>query len=251
MIKDEKIKASHAALSDYNFVVMKKMVVYTAITSGYDVLKDPPPHWRATADFVAFLSTEFANTQWVYRPIYKRFRDPCRNAKIHKILAHKYFPQAEYSLWIDGTISIISPLPLNEWVERYLKNHDLAVFRHWHRNCAYEEAKKCMLGQLDDPQIIERQMQKYFDNGYPRANGLAECSVLLRRHTSRIKRFNEKWWDEIRQHSRRDQLSFNYVADRLGVTYFELPGYLPYKGITGGNNHFQKSRHDAPHSKPQ
>jgi hypothetical protein len=39
-----------------------------------------------------------------------------------------------------------------------------------------------------------------------------------------MKRFDEVWWDEISRHSRRDQLSFNYVAWKLGFEYSTLPG---------------------------
>jgi len=229
-----------------------RIVVYTAITQGYDTLKEPPPTWRRAANFVAFMEDPgSAATTWEFRPICREFGDPCRNAKIHKILSHEYFPEADYSLWIDGTINILSTLPLAEWPEQYLKNHDLAVFKHCAQNCAYKEAKLCMMGHLDDPVVIERQMQRYFEQGYPMNNGLAECSVLFRRHTPQIKKLNECWWEEIRNHSRRDQLSFNFVAYQLGVTYFQLPGQLKFKGRAGGNPHFQKSRHTAHHSQPR
>jgi hypothetical protein len=50
--------------------------------------------------------------------------------------------------------------------------------------------------------------------------------VLLRRHTEAIRAFNEAWWDEIQRGSRRDQLSFAYVARRCGLTWRHFPGSL-------------------------
>ncbi len=219
---------------------MSKFVVYTAVTPGYDRLKPPPELWLKEAEFVAFLDEPTTVPGWQSRPIYRRFRDPCRNAKIHKLLPHKYFPEAEYSLWIDGTIGIKSPLPLRRWPQTYLRHHDLALFKHRLRNCVYQEAHACLALGLDDPKKIHRQIQRYFDEGYPVENGLAECMVLFRRHTRAMQRFDEAWYDAIKTGSRRDQLSFNYVAHQLGFQYNYLPGKI------WDNPHFTRGRHLAP-----
>lgn len=223
---------------------MGNLVVYTAITEGYDQLKDPPAHWQAAADFVAFLGAPTASQIWRFRPIYQRFRDPCRNAKVHKILAHKYFPAAEFSLWVDGSVGIKSDLPINHWPEEFLSQHDMAVFRHRERQCLYAEAAVCLQRGLDSSSVIHRQMNRYFREGYPPNNGLAECTVIFRRHTKKIRQFNERWYREILNGSRRDQLSFDYVAHQLGVKYRHLPGLI------SRNPHFQNATHTAPRWKP-
>lgn len=219
---------------------MGKFIVYTAISKGYDTLKPPPALWRDDATFIAFLEDSQSANGWEKQPIYRRFRDPCRNAKIHKILSHRYFPNAEYSLWIDGSIEVKSAIPLNRWADEYLGNHDLAVFKHCMRDCLYEEGAACMQWGFDSSDVINRQMQKYHNEGYPPNNGLAECTVLFRRHTRQIRRFNETWYAEIQAHSRRDQLSFNYVAHRLGVKYNLLPGNVT------NNPHFTQIKHALP-----
>jgi hypothetical protein len=203
---------------------MKDFVVYTAITRGYDDLARPLDLWREEADFVAFMETPAATPGWEIRPIYRRFRDPCRNAKIHKILAHRYFPKAKYSLWMDGSMVACSPLPLSIWVKQYLSGRDLAVFRHRCRNCIYQEAARCLTGGLDASTVIARQMRRYRRAGYPVHNGLAECTVLFRRHTKEMNRLNEAWYREVHAYSKRDQLSFNFVAHQLGFRYALLPG---------------------------
>jgi hypothetical protein len=223
---------------------MKDFVIYTAITNGYDVLKATPESWRGMADFVAFLDEPQAARGWEVRPINRRFRDPCRNAKTHKVMPHKYFKRAKYSLWIDGSIRIVSRLPLAEWPQRYLRDCDLAVFKHPRLDCAYKEGATCMRLGLDATDRIDRQMQKYFDEGYPHDNGLAECTVIFRRHTVRCNRFNEAWYAEIKAHSRRDQLSFNYVAHKLNFKFSHMPGFVSH------NEHFKIFPHAAPRSVP-
>jgi hypothetical protein len=222
-----------------------KIVVYTAISQGYDVLKPAWPLWKARADFVAFLDAPQPAPGWEIRPLHQEFKDPCRNAKIHKLLPHLYFPDADYSLWIDGSIETKSTLPIGRWADEYLREHDLALFKHPSRNCVYEEAMACLKGRSDDTAIIERQMQKYCDEGYPFDNGSAECTVLFRRHTKKTAKFNEAWWTEIKAHSRRDQLSFAYAAHKLGFKYTYLPGLI------FNNPHFRRGWHTAKRSTPE
>ncbi len=223
---------------------MKPFVVYTAITRGYDLLKSPPRHWLGRADFVAFLDEPQSGLGWDYRPIYRRFRDPCRNAKIHKILPHRFFPTAEYSLWVDGSLQITSRVSIAQLVRRFLGRHDLAVNRHRCRTCLFQEGAYCLHLKRDVPAVIHRQMQRYFNEGYPANNGLAECTVILRRHTPRIARFNESWYREIQAYSRRDQLSFNYAAHKLGLKYGHFPGRLD------NSRHFAWQPHAGPRSQP-
>ena len=75
-------------------------------------------------------------------------------------------------------------------------------------------------------------------DGYPANAGLSECCVLLRRHTDAIKDFNEAWWEEIRRGSRRDQLSFDYVARRCGLKYRYFPG-----SVEQPNSLFRRDHH--------
>jgi len=219
---------------------MKDFVVYTAISNGYDSLKCPPKLWMPDADFVAFLDKPQDAPGWNLQPLYRRFHDPCRNAKIHKLLPHRYFPDAHYSLWIDGSVEIVSLLPLALWPDKYLRRHDLVVFKHRSRRCAYDEAAVCLDGNRDSSAVINRQMNKYCSEGYPPRNGLAECTVLFRRHTSKIERFNEAWYAEIKAYSRRDQLSFNYTARKVGLKFNYFPGNML------NNPHFNWLPHIAP-----
>jgi hypothetical protein len=215
----------------------KDIVVYTAIGAGYDSLKPVPAGWLGEVEFVAFLDSPRTAPGWDVRPLHAEFDDPCRNAKIHKILPDKYFPEARYSLWIDGSIVIKSPIPARQLFEEQLKDHDLALFRHRRRRCVYDEAAICLERAKDAAHLIERQIAKYRTEGYPAQNGLAECCVLLRRHTEQIRLFGEAWYEEIRTQSRRDQLSFNYVCRKLGLTYKELPGLI------SRNDHFVREPH--------
>jgi len=216
---------------------MSRSIVYTAIAGGYDTLKCAPESWLNEVGFVAFLNAPQPSAGWEMRSLYQRFSDPCRNAKIHKVLSHRYFPDAEYSLWVDGSVTIEPTRTFTALIGEYLGSCDLAVFRHRFRRCIYQEGAWCLANRMDSSSKIRRQMQRYYDEQYPLNNGLAHCLLLFRRHTNKIKRFNELWYHEIKNHSRRDQLSFNYAAHQLGVKIHYLPGSI------SDNPHFKLSPH--------
>jgi hypothetical protein len=54
-----------------------------------------------------------------------------------------------------------------------------------------------------------------------------------------MEQFNEAWYAEIRRHSRRDQLSFDYMAQKLGLKYNVFPGTLI------SNPYFERHPHNA------
>ncbi len=202
------------------------IVVFTAITREYDNLKEQPRAATEGADFVAFLDVPRESATWQVRPVHTEFRDPCRNAKIHKVLPHVYFPDARYSLWIDGSVTIRFTHTIQRLTELYLADCDLMVFRHRTRTCIYQEAAVCLHRHLDDPAVVWNQISRYSREGYPPNLGLAECTVVLRRHTAAVNAFNEAWWEEITQSSRRDQLSFPYVARKTRLRYGMFPQTL-------------------------
>jgi hypothetical protein len=215
-------------------------VVYTAITAGYDALKEQPHAAVNGADFVAFLDQPCESETWRSYPIHRGFADPTRNAKIHKILSHRYLPTAEYTLWIDGSVTIAAARSLQHLIDACLAECDLAVFSHRYRTCVYQEASVCLERRLDAPEVIWQQICRYTADGFPANAGLGECSVILRRQTPAVRAFNEAWWEEIANGSRRDQLSFDYVARKHGLRYATFPGTI------ADNPWFRRGPHARP-----
>jgi hypothetical protein len=208
------------------------IVVYTAISGAYDTLREPPSAARDGARFVAFLDGESERavagrrSAWQSRPLVSEGLDAVRSAKVYKVVPHRYLPDERYTLWIDGSVSIDCPFALDRLAALYLADADLCVFRHPMRSCLYEEAEVCRRARLDGEGTIDRQIDRYRRAGYPRDAGLVEASVILRRHTAAVRELDEAWWEEIRRGSRRDQLSFNFVAWKLGFRYATFPLHL-------------------------
>lgn len=223
------------------------LVVFTAITGDYDSLKLQPESATRRTDLVAFVDGEKTDrkNRWECRSIERAFDDPARNAKIHKILPHRYFPDKTYSLWLDGSVAINFTMPAEQLVSMYLADCDVAVLRHSRRTCIYQEAQAVLHQRLDDPESIRSQIERYTREGYPANAGLAENCVILRRHTAGVQDFNEAWWKEIERGSRRDQLSFNYVAWKCGLRYRYFP-----TSIISRNGLFRRFAHNGQVQRP-
>lgn len=196
----------------------KKVVVYTAIVNNYNPLRNPV-HIDPKIDYVCFTDQPrwFSlanNTIWKGRPFPKSNLDPTRMNRQVKLLPHQFFPEYEYSVYVDGSISIIGDI--RALLEKYNYSSMLS-FKHPLRSCIYEEGKVCIDMHKEAPEVIIRQLNQYKEDGFPEQFGLIEGGVLIRKHNEpTVVKLMEDWWREVVTQSRRDQLSFPYVAWRNG-----------------------------------
>lgn len=163
---------------------------------------------------------------------YDRFKDPRLNAKIYKVLSH-HFVDAEYSIWIDGNVRLLVKPEL--LVEMMGASSDCAVFRHCERHNIFQEADFVIEKGKDDARIVREQISAYKKIKFD-AQNLGMCFLIIRRHTSEIKKRNERWWSDICRYSVRDQISFP-------VAFEGAVRYLPAEPIFGGR-YFTRSRHE-------
>lgn len=223
----------------YNNLVQKKpkIAVYTAIYGGKDNLR-PLTNKDKDVDYFCFTDDSYIHSEG-YKIVRfpSLFEDPSRNAKIFKVLPHAFFSNYDYAVWVDGNVDILVD-NLRRFIYMHLADNDIALFSHPWRNCIYDEAQACIDLQKDVPKIIQRQIKKYEGDGYPRNIGLIAGGIILRRNNSQnLIQLNNAWWEEIVKHSKRDQLSFNYVAWKLGVSYSII------KGNVFDNQYFKVNDH--------
>ncbi len=206
------------------------IIVYTAITNNHDDLKTQPVFDRkAPINYLAYLdpdtmcrSTE-VQQHWRCLPSYNNFKEPKRNCQIQKVLSHLYTWDADYSVWIDG--SVVLKCSVLDLIAS-LGDADIALMQHSERICLYEEQKDCALFKLDNIRLMENQMEWYEEHGFPHNFGLSETPVIIRRHTKKVEQFNNYWWAILCAHSNRDQLSFDYVRWKLDMNINYLQGNI-------------------------
>lgn len=195
-----------------------RIVVYTAIINNYDALRNPSCI-DGNLDYVCFTDQPHwlrltTRTIWEIRPIPHSGLDATRMNRMIKLQPHRFFPDHEYSIYIDGCVDIIGDV--RGLLEKYAYPRMLS-FRHPLRDCIYEEGETCIGMMKDDPASIREQLAHYRSQGHPEHFSLIEAGVLIRRHNDAfIARLMDQWWQEVLTRSRRDQLSFPYVARRNG-----------------------------------
>lgn len=189
-----------------------KIEVITSICGAKDSLVCDQDWGGAT--WTAFLDNPQTVSTWIVKTAYNRFKDDRRNSRIHKILIHKY-SDADVTIWIDGNIRLlVTPEHL---VEKYLKDYDMALYKHGTRNCVYDEAMTCAKLKLDDIETIIEQAKYYEDKRWEKHKGLCEGGFIIRKNNDRTKAFNEAWWADYCRFSRRDQLSLMPALEKARV----------------------------------
>ena len=195
-----------------------KKVVYTAITGDYDELFTPV-YINDNWDYVCFTDNNNLKSDfWQIRKMKDLKLDKVKKARNYKILPHLYLQEYQYSLWIDGNFRIIGDI--DEYIRRFSKDKSMLCFVHPERKCIYDEAEVCIKLNKDSDEIIKKQIKEYQSENYPENRGLIASGILFRKHNDPIIiNLMNKWWDELKLHSFRDQLSFDYVCWKKSFDY--------------------------------
>ena len=202
-----------------------KKVIYTCICGPYDRLRDPQ-FVDSECDYICFTDQKFMTDKWIIRPIPDELKDltSVKRQRAVKLLPHKYLPQYDLSVWVDANIDIKAS------VFKYVDEHKepgkyLLVGEHPMRKCLYDEEKEVVKLKKDVPEITSKQMEKYRSLGMPEKFGLPQTCILIRWHNDpTCIKFDEAWWQEVKEHSHRDQLSFSYVmwsVDKDGIKFLD------------------------------
>jgi hypothetical protein len=213
-----------------------KKVVYSCITGGYD---DVPKHKYIDRswDYILFTDNEDLIKkgkvfQWVIKPLKFNKLTNVKNARWHKVNAHKLFPDYDYSLWLDACASIQNKTVFDN-IEKFIKQDALLVVpTHYERNCIYDEAEIIKDWCIDYISIVDAEMEHLKREMYPKNYGLNDTSMLLRRH-NKMKSALDLWWKMIKNYSKRDQLSFNYAMWKNNIKILSLyddPQYYRHSG---------------------
>jgi hypothetical protein len=208
---------------------MKKLVVYSAIFGGYD---SPKEHYRIPdADYVMFSDHSFSSKLWDVRNV------PClpklgaqRTNRFYKLNPHIFFPEYEYSLYIDGNWQMLKnlfDLMIAYMGKAIICNpHDAGSYK----KDLYAEADLCIKLNKAPLSLIQAQIAHYKKAGIPKNFGLWGCQFMLRRHnTDDCKKLMETWWAEVKQWTARDQISYPFAVYLTGV----CPAPLPTKTVPG------------------
>jgi hypothetical protein len=147
---------------------------------------------------------------------YDKFQSPVMNAKIYKVLPHKFL-DCDVSFWMDGNITNLKPA--EDIVQEWLGDNDIVLFRHYkHKNIDWELKMIKYKFSRRSPVAAEaeKQIEHYQKIGFwPDNKEVFMGGVIIRKHTPEVAKFNEAWWAEICRWGQRDQLSLPFVLKQF------------------------------------
>lgn len=200
---------------------MKKYVIYTVITGGYEEVLQPLV-LDDRFDYVLFTDNVKSEREgvWIVRTIQEFSNlDKIRLSRYPKSHPVSLFPEYAASLYIDANIQIKDKWIYNRIVEIVDKNIEYAGIKLivTGRDCIYDHAfDMCVMGVEHDYTGI-RQCHELYKRNFPTHFGLNENNIILRMHTSTIEKVDKEWWYWITNYSRRDQFSYMYCLWKNGI----------------------------------
>ncbi|CAN6470716.1 unnamed protein product [Victoria cruziana] len=174
------------------------------------------------------------------------FSDQRLNGKIPKMLSHRLFPEARYSIWVDSK-SQFRRDPIGVFEALLWRTHSsLAISEHGARSNIYDEGKAIVKKHKATPEEVEVQLTQYRGDGFSndnRFNGkkaLAEASVIVREHSPMTNLLMCLWFNEVVRFTSRDQLSFPYVLRQLEGLKVNMFPVCTRKALVNSMGHKRK-----------
>lgn len=204
-----------------------RRVVYTCLFGYSERFLDQHFLYDGLTDYVCFTDdSELKSDFWEIVVAPKSLLDPHRRSKGFKHRPHLFFPNHEFSLYIDNTVQLTAH-PSALFKQAKARNSSFMMFEHPERNCVFDEAEVAKSLNLDDPELIDKQMEFYARLNFQRHTGLHATTVMLRKHNDpKIKIAMNEWHDQVLRYSKRDQLSFDVIRHFFDLDVHPLPGSL-------------------------
>lgn len=119
-------------------------------------------------------------------------------------------------MYLDG--SMRPKRSLKRTVDELIGDAHLAVFRHPHRSCVYEEIEACVARHKITREDADQALRQVKRVGVPKDFGLWACGVVLRRPGSDwLEWFESNWWADTKSSGLvRDQIWFAVNVYELG-----------------------------------
>lgn len=218
---------------------MKKYVIYTVVTGGYEEVLQPIA-LDDRFDYVLFTDNVRSDKEGVWTT--KSIRNDLNLDKIRLSRYPKSHPvsllsEYEASLYIDANIQIKDKWIYNRFIELVNNKVEYAGVKLvvTGRDCIYDHAfDMCRINVEYDRTGINHCHELFLRN-YPPHYGLNENNMIFRQHTNVIKKVDDEWWYWITHFSLRDQFSYMYCLWKFNIP---INFILPEGEDTRNSSHF-------------
>lgn len=203
-----------------------RIIIYSVLTGNYDNIHEILFREEGVEYLLFTNNPSITSKTWRVVFVSEDIGNVLLSRKI-KILPHQYLPgEYDYSIYVDANAIIYGELSL---LTSYL-NEDIsfAVSRHHERSSVKDEVSTLIERGMVSQKEATNQYLQYQSEGFKDDLGLAECSILVRKHKEKdLQMLMESWWEEFQRGVRRDQVSLMPCIHRLNFTKFAfMDGYV-------------------------
>lgn len=197
-----------------------KGVIYTAVFGGYDKLEDPL-YVNPNLDYYAFTDVDLPQgSVWkkfdISRYPHLKGLDSYHLAKYIKMFPYEFFPNYDFSIWIDGNVTLIADIyPIAIMAQ----DRPMATYANPLHDCIYTEAEYMIFQGRLSKEGAAVQLNDYRTAGFPEHFGMREFSIIYRNHLyTEWYELMKIWWEHVTKYTMRDQISFPYILWENGKT---------------------------------
>lgn len=192
-----------------------KLIVYTALFADENIPLEevgkfyPFNHNKDDVSYIAFtnrddLKSDFWDVH--YTPVEEGLSPRMMSRKV-KWNPSLYLKDFTHTIWMDSQCYFkVEPKAI---VDYHLQSeYHTAIHHHTDLQGTYTEGMlQCYYYCLDKPSIINKQMEKYHAEGLPYKYDHYETGILIRKNSDEANNLSKNVWNELQNHSIRDQLS--------------------------------------------
>ena len=207
-----------------------KYIFYTALFGNVDKLNEPEYLSDTETLYICFTDRDdIKSNKWHIINV-KSNEDDRISAKYWKFFGYKALEShCNYSIWVDASILIKeSPFKLIEDTFKKKLNTSILTFHHPQRDCAYDEMLWIFLMGKDSFRSLLKTWIFLKNNHFSCGNGLIAGTVLARKsqsiEDSLLDILMKEWWYCVKNYSSRDQLTFNFLAEKR--KFSDIHSYL-------------------------
>ena len=179
-----------------------RTIVFTAIAGERHALPNNTTSWP---DMMVFGDTPVALDGWSFRPSLYWDPTPKLTSLFHKYCLPSFFPDGTKLIWTDSRVSVQNHILTK--ISDHLDNADLCVFRHYERDCVYDELLAILgsgRGSFEAVQELENRLR---DEGFPENDGLFETGLIGMKAGPGASRILRRVFGLARRHLARDQIT--------------------------------------------
>lgn len=217
--------------------IIVKKCIFTVLIGDYDDLQDPEVV-TAGWDYICITNNpNLKSDQWKIVHVNDPDLDAIRASRKYKICNHLVDSKYDVSIYIDANIAIKGNL--DAFLSISWKASDkIAILYHPYHTGVVEEFNACLHRNLDNSQTIIDQKNQYFQHGFSDKFPQVNNRLIIRKtNCPHVKTLMDNWFNEVLNHSFRDQLSFNYVHEKQVEVRAQYIEYWKFRAYFLKKNH--------------